>query len=165
MMREGGAEDGEEGEREGKESWEGVVLMVELVGEQGGAGRQKGWKEFRDRVGRGEIELGDVILPTRLSATHVDEASFRSRLNIKETISKLIRELEVVRNVPARFALFSARDRVSWVGNRFNISNFRGDRQVGKDEVGAANGEVDMRVRASPLVQGTNGTLVVRVDQ
>jgi len=37
-------------------------------------------------VGCGEIELGDFILPTGLSVTHVDEASLRSRLNIKEAI-------------------------------------------------------------------------------
>ena len=112
----------------------------------------KGWKEFRGRVGRGEIEMGGFFSPTDLSSTLVDEISCLLRLNMDKTVGKLFWELKSWKDLHPKFPRFSARDRVSWIGSGFNINNDWRNRKVGKDKVGATDGKIDMGVGTTSLL-------------
>jgi hypothetical protein len=61
-------------------------------------------------------------------------------------------------------AQFSTRDGVSWVLGRFNIFKGEADILRGKDRCTAVDGKVYLEVVATALVEGSNDTLVVQVD-
>ena len=87
-----------------------------------------------------------------LSATVVDKVSFLLRLNMKKRIRELLWELKGRNNLLSSLSQFSARDGVSWISNRFNVDNFWGDREVGKNEISTVDRKVNVRVRATPFL-------------
>ena len=74
-------------------------------------------------MGCSEKELGDCFSPTDLLVTLVDEVSCLLRLNMKEAIRELLRELKGGEDLLPSRSWFSMRDGISWIGNGFNIDN------------------------------------------
>jgi hypothetical protein len=111
-------------ERECRLGARGRVEERRLEEDDGVEGHWKGWKEFRERMGRGEIELGGCFSPMELSTTVVDDVSLRLRLNINKTIGELLRELKIWENLLSSLPQFSTRDGVSWISHGFNVDNF-----------------------------------------
>ena len=102
---------------------------------------------------------------TGLSTTRVADFRENVKLDIRETILELLRELEGWEYALSGRPWFSTRDRVSWVCRGFDILGFGCDCKVGEDEMSAPHREVDVRVRAAAFAQSTDSASVIRVDE
>ena len=116
-------------------------------------------------MGRGRMISGDHLPPTDLSTTRVADGNLLSRLDIDKTISELLREHEGGEHAPPSCPRFSARDGVSWVSSRLDVCDIGCDGEIREHQVCAANGEVNVCIRAASLTDCANCTLIVRVDE
>lgn len=69
-----------------------------------------------------------------------------------KTVGKLFWELKSGKDLHSNFPQFSAQDRVSWIGSRFNINNDWRNRKVGKDKIGVTDRKIDMGVGTTSLL-------------